>query len=181
MNLQHFFSFSLELYSIISFSHTLVHLEKHWSIFGACLEHSSFHQNWRNKEKESKKVKGDNGIDYYSGFSLQVPSCMYDFHASFGMHGICMCLFGYDLSLAQRIAQIDSDFRSLVISQIAMVFLDCPLIVFDWCSSSIWLRVELLVPRAIGWNKHSRPMEQIGLSYQSWSLSWINSLEPLVG
>jgi len=55
-------------------------------------------------------VQGENGINNYNGFDLQVPSCMYDFLASFGMHGICMWLFGYDLSLAWMIAWIDSGF-----------------------------------------------------------------------
>ena len=41
---------------------------------------------------------------------LQVPSCMYDFFTSFGIHGTCMWFLGYDLSLAWRIAWIDNGF-----------------------------------------------------------------------
>jgi len=56
-----------------------------------------------------------------------------------------------------------------------------PLVISNWCSGSLWLWVELLIPGAVGWNKCYRALEQLGLSYQSWSLVWKNSLEPLVG
>jgi len=36
---------------------------------------------------------------------------MYDFVTSFGMHGICMWFLGYVLSLAWKIAWIDSGFN----------------------------------------------------------------------
>ena len=50
------------------------------------------------------KAQEDTGINKYNEFFLQVPSCMYVFLTSFGMHGTCMWFFGYGLSLAWRIA-----------------------------------------------------------------------------
>jgi len=101
-----FFSFSLELYSILSLSYSCtlrVFLEHSCRIL-VCFGFGE------RRQRKCKKAQGDNGINKYNGFSLQVPNCMYDFLASFGMHGICMWLFGYDLSLAWRIAWIDNDF-----------------------------------------------------------------------
>jgi len=49
-------------------------------------------------------MQEDNVVNNYNMIALHILSCMYDFLASIGMHGICMWLFGYDLSLAQRIA-----------------------------------------------------------------------------
>ena len=39
--------------------------------------------------------KGKAGKGRGKAGSLQVLSYMYDFLASFGMHGICMCVFGF--------------------------------------------------------------------------------------
>jgi len=50
------------------------------------------------------------GISSYIRFFLQVTSCMYDFLTSFGMHGLCMCFIGHDMSLASSISRIDSGF-----------------------------------------------------------------------
>jgi len=78
---------------------------------------------------------------------------MYDFLSSFGMHGICMWSFGYDLALAWRISWIDSGFVY------TCHFLDnhgvvgFPLDVSNWCSGSY------------GWNKHFGALEKLGLSY----------------
>ena len=44
----------------------------------------------RERERKSRKVQEDIGIDNDNGVSLRVPSCMYDFLASFGMHSTCM-------------------------------------------------------------------------------------------
>ena len=66
-------------------------------------------------------MQEDIEVNSYKGFCLQVPSCMYEFLASFGMQCICMWFFGHDLSLAWRNAWIDGGFLSLVISWIAMV------------------------------------------------------------
>jgi len=41
---------------------------------------------------------------------LQVTCCMYDFLASFGMHGICMCVFGYFLSISWVLLGFNSSF-----------------------------------------------------------------------
>jgi len=55
-------------------------------------------------------VQGNIRISNYNGFSLQVLSFMYDFLVSFGMRGVCMWLFSYDISLAWRIGWIDNNF-----------------------------------------------------------------------
>ena len=62
------------------------------------------------RQRKSRKAKEDSGINNYNGFCLQVPSCMYDFLASFGMHGTCMSFLGCDMSLAWRISWIDNGF-----------------------------------------------------------------------
>ena len=54
----------------------------------ACLEFVT------RRKRKSRKAKEDIGINNYNGFFLQVPSYMYDFLASFGMHGIGMCVYG---------------------------------------------------------------------------------------
>jgi len=60
---------------------------------------------------------------------------MYDFITSFGMHGICMWIIGYDLSLAWRIAWVDIGLPSLSISWIAKVIMGLlSLLVFGWFS-----------------------------------------------
>jgi len=62
------------------------------------------------RKRKGRKVQEDIWISKYIIFSLHVLSGMYDFLASFGMHGTCMWFFGYDLSLAWRIAWIDNGF-----------------------------------------------------------------------
>ena len=56
------------------------------------------------------KAQEENIIDNYNGFSLQVSSFMYVFIYSFDMHGICMWLFGYDVSLSWMVSWIGSSF-----------------------------------------------------------------------
>lgn len=98
------FSFELSTLSSLSYYCTLrVFLEHSWSIV-------AYLGIGVRKERKSRKAQGDNGINNYNMFSLQVPSCIYDFLASFGIHGICMWLFGYDFSLTWRIVWIDSGF-----------------------------------------------------------------------
>jgi len=49
------------------------------------------------KEKESKGSKDQarkGWIKHLQREFFQVTCCMYDFLAGFGMHGICMCVFG---------------------------------------------------------------------------------------
>ena len=65
-------------------------------------------------------MQEDIKISSYNGFLLQLPNCMYVFLTSFWMHGICMWIIDHDLSLAWRIAWIDSGLLSLAISWIAM-------------------------------------------------------------
>ena len=62
------------------------------------------------RKRKINKAQEDNEIDSYSGFFLQVLSFMYGSLTSFGMCGICMWLFGYDLLMAWGIAWIDSGF-----------------------------------------------------------------------
>ena len=84
-------------------SHTLAHVDRSWSILEA-------RWIWRKKAKESMKVQGDSEISSHNWIALKVLSCVYDLIASFGMHVLCMWLFGYDFSLAWRIFWIDSGF-----------------------------------------------------------------------
>jgi len=75
---------------------------------------------------------------------------MYDLLASFGMHGVYMWLFGYDLSLAWRIVWIDNDDVGTIVwidndfsypchfLNNHVVFSFSPLF-FDWCSCYLWL------------------------------------------
>lgn len=101
------FQFSLEL------SHYFLSLSYSW-ILRVFLEHS-----WRvchtfifgaRRQRKSRKVQEDIKIRNYIIFFLQVLGCMYVFLTSFGMHGICMWFIGHDLSLAWRMAWIDSVF-----------------------------------------------------------------------
>ena len=63
-------------------------------------------------------------INNYSKFCLQIPSCMYVFLTSFGMHGICMWFANCDLSWAWSVVGNDSGFPNLSISSIAMEIVD---------------------------------------------------------
>ena len=47
------------------------------------------------KAKESKDQGRKEMIKRLQQDYLQVLSCMYDFLASFGMHGTCMCVFSF--------------------------------------------------------------------------------------
>jgi len=77
----------------LSLSHTLRHLE----LF---LENS-----WRSvaylgfgvrRQRKRRKAQEDIEINNYNRFFLQIPSYTYDFLTTFGMHGICMWLFGHE-------------------------------------------------------------------------------------
>ena len=74
-----FCQFSLELCFIHPISRTLAHLDKYRSVFGACLEHSSFQWIWRNKAKKSGKAQGNRWINNYNRIILKVIGYMYDF------------------------------------------------------------------------------------------------------
>lgn len=93
-------------------------------------------------------------MNSYNDFDLHVLSFMYDFLASFGMHGTFMWLFCYDFSLAWKINLIDSGFSQ------HFHFLD---------SHGI---VDFPIHFMIGGNVHYG----CGLSYQFGSLGWKNAL-----
>ena len=109
-----FGSLSLSLFSL-SYSWILrVFLEHSWRvwhtwIFGA------------RRQRKGRKAQEDIGINNYNEIFLKVPSCMYVFLTSFGMHCTCMWFLGCELSLAWKIIWIDSGFPNLAISWIAMV------------------------------------------------------------
>ena len=71
---------------------------------------------WRKKAKEEQESIRRHRHQQLHQIFLQVPSCMYDFFTSFGMHGTCMWFLGYDLSLAWRVVGIYSGLPSLAIS-----------------------------------------------------------------
>ncbi len=105
-----FFQFNIgALYSTLSLSHPCGHLK----VLGALLEECGIVSFGERRKRKSRKSQEDTGISSYNVFFLQVSSCMYDFLYILGMHGICMWLFGYDLSLAWRIAWIDNGFYSI--------------------------------------------------------------------
>ena len=142
-----FFSSVLEL-SFYSPSHTLGHFEFSQSTLGGVWHIWDLEQEGKRK---SRKEKEDNEIDSYSGFFLQVLSFMYGSLTSFGMHGICMCLFGYDFSLAWGITWIESGFAQ------PCYFLDSHVVVgftfvFGLVFLCLWLWVELLVPRSLSYD-----------------------------
>ena len=96
------------------------------------------------RQRKIMKVQEDIRISNYNKFCLQVLSCMYDFLASFGMHGICRWLFGYDMSLAWRIPQIDNGFSQpchFLDSHGVVGFTFVLWLVFLF----LWMWVELLV------------------------------------
>ena len=47
------------------------------------------------KAKENKDQVSETWIKKIQREYLQVTGCMYDFLAGFGMHGTCMCVFGF--------------------------------------------------------------------------------------
>ena len=126
------------------------------SFLGALLAECVILAIWMKDAKEKKKVQEDSGINNYIGFCFQVWNCMYDFLASFDMHRICMWFIGYDMSLAWRIAWIDSGFSYPSISWITMVL---------WVLSSSFFMVGAHVPLVVGWVT------------SSLSLGWKNALE----
>ena len=65
---------------------------------------------WSKKEKEEKESARGHRDQRLHQIFLQVPSCMYVFLTSFGMHGICMWFIGHDMSLTWRMDGIDSGF-----------------------------------------------------------------------
>lgn len=80
----------------IFLSYTLVNLEN----FGAFLEHSIIHLNWRQNAKERKGAQGDSWINSYNKDTLQVTCCMWYFLIDFMMHGKFMWFLGYVFALA---------------------------------------------------------------------------------
>ena len=103
-----FDQFSFGALSVSLFlSHTIGHLEFSWCNLVGVFHTKNF---GAIRKKESKKVQEVIKINNYSGFFLQVLSFMYGSLTSFGMHDICMRLFGYDFSMAWGIAWIDSGF-----------------------------------------------------------------------
>lgn len=98
------FSFRALIFCSLSYSWTLrVFLEPSWrSVAYLGLE--------REGTRKREKAQEDIGINIYCKFFLQVPSCMYGFIASFGMHGTCMWFLSYDMSLTWRIPWIDGRF-----------------------------------------------------------------------
>ena len=92
--------------SILSLSYSWT-LRVSWSTLGGVWHTWSFGPR---RQRKSKKSQHDIEINSYNEFFLQVPSCMYIFLTSFGMHGTCMWVLGYYLSLAWRIAWIDNGF-----------------------------------------------------------------------
>ena len=114
---QLFVSSILEL-SLYSLSHNIAHLEflEHcWRTLGILWI-------WSRRKRKSKKAQGNIGINNYNEFFLQVMSCMHDFITIFDMHGICMWLLGYGLSLAWRIAWNENCFSQTYHFWIAMLF-----------------------------------------------------------
>ena len=95
---------------------------------------------WRKKLKEEQESAGGHWDQQLHQIFLQVPSFMYDFFTSLGMHGICMWIFGCDLLLAWRMVSIDSELHRLSISWITMVIVGLfPCCVFGWISCFISL------------------------------------------
>jgi len=89
-------------------------------ILTVSLEHSSrVWHTWifgERRKRKSTKAQEDIGINNYNEIFLQVPSCMYVFLTSFGMHAICMWIISHDLLLAWRVSWIDSGLPSVAIS-----------------------------------------------------------------
>jgi len=117
VNLCHF-SFRSSLI-ILSLSHTLGCLEFSWNTLGGCGILGSLEKEGKGRVGKHKRALASIAISDF----LQVPSYMYDLFSSFGMHDTCIWFLGYDLSLAWRMAGIDSGLSSLAISWIAMVIL----------------------------------------------------------
>ena len=123
--------FSISLI-ILYFSHTLGHLrvflELVWRVWHAW----SF---GARRQRNSRRVQEDIGINNYNGFCFQLLNFMYIFFTSFVMHGICMWFFGFDISLAWRMTGNYSRFPSLAISWIEIEFVGlfhhC---IFGWVS-----------------------------------------------
>ena len=106
---------------------------------------------WSKKANEDQESTRGHQDQQLHQFFLQVPSCMYVVFTSFGMNEICMWILGHDLSLAWRIAWIESGFPSLSISWIAMLIMGL-LALFFLVGSHVSLAwVELLVPRSPRW------------------------------
>jgi len=122
------------------------------------LEHGGIVWIRRKKEKEKKESARDNEINDYGGIVLQVSSCTYDLLAIFSVHGICMQLFGYDLSCRGGLFGLIVVFPSLVISWITMEL---------WVSHLIFVQLVLMLLMAMG------------SVTSSWSLGWENALEAL--
>ena len=86
---------------------------------------------------------------------------MYAFLTSFGMHSICMWIFGHDLLQAWRIAWIDSELPSLAISLIAMEIMGL-FHYFVLVGSHVSLSwVELLVLGSLGWTNALESRQQL--------------------
>ena len=63
------------------------------------------------KDKESKGQARKSQIKQLQWDYLRVSSCMYDFLASFGMHGTCMCVFDSLIFIGMGFSRCDSGFK----------------------------------------------------------------------
>ena len=103
---QIFVSFNLDL-ALYSLSYTLIHLEYSWSTL--TLEEG---KKRKDEERRSKDQTRRVGSSNYNEISLKVSSCMYDFSASFGIHGTCMCVFGSLAITRMCFSRCDSSFSA---------------------------------------------------------------------
>ena len=102
------------------------------------------------RQRKCRKAQEDIRINDQSWIYLQVSSCKYGFLDIFDMHGTWMWFPGYDLSLACRISWINDEFSQ------PFHFLDSHGVVsvtfvFRLVLMFLWLWVEVLVPRSLGW------------------------------
>jgi len=140
-----FCQFSFGALSLLSLSHTIGDLEFSWSTLGGCGILGFLEKEGKGRPGKCKRAST------LTQFFLQVPSRMYDFITSFGMHGMCMWIIDHDMSLAWRISYIYNLFHNLTISWIAMEFLGlfpCLILVGSHVSLD-W--IELLVLGSPSW------------------------------
>ena len=155
-----FCQFSFGALIFYSLSHTLGHLEYSWGTLGGVRHTWDFEQEGKERQESAR---GHRDQQLQQNFS-QLSSFLYDFLSSYGMHGICMWQFGYDLSLAQRNAWIDGVFSQ------AFHFLDShgvvgSNIVFQLVLIFLWFWVELLVLGAL-----------VGKMFWSPVIGWVELL-----
>jgi hypothetical protein len=101
----------------LSLSHTLGYLEFSWSTLGGC----GILGFWSKKAKEEQESARGHRDQQLHQIFLQVPSCMYVFLTSFGMHGICMWFSVMICHWHGGLPGLTVDLPSLAISWIAMV------------------------------------------------------------